>query len=207
MFFFPLGHVACFNYVFICHTLLILASRPLYSIIFRNPLQKYFCHRVQLIGNLSNSVFERRTSTGSGLFAALGCSLVETLRQIVFIGEKKLSNTNLVVSRHIKREKTSLPADVRRSKTSLLKLPIINQDAFLILIVRHDILRGSSLQKCLHLYELAYHMVMSPFYSTVIRVCSHHNSTVCCQVYEISSNYKFLTENFDLLKRCSRPHA
>ena len=37
----------------------------------------------------------------------------------------KLSNTNLVVSRHIKREKASLPVDVRRSKTSLLKLPII----------------------------------------------------------------------------------
>ena len=33
-----------------------------------------------LLGSLSNSVFERRTSTGSGLFAALGCGLVETLR-------------------------------------------------------------------------------------------------------------------------------
>ena len=42
----------------------------------------------------------------------------------MFIGEKKLSNTNLVVSRHIKREKASLPVDVRRSKTSLLKLPL-----------------------------------------------------------------------------------
>ena len=35
---------------------------------------------IRSIGSLSNSVFERRTSTGSGLFAALGCSLVETLR-------------------------------------------------------------------------------------------------------------------------------
>ena len=41
------------------------------------------------------------------------------------MGEKKLSNTNLVVSRRIKREKASLPVDVRRSKTSLLKLPIM----------------------------------------------------------------------------------
>ena len=32
-----------------------------------------------LIGSLSNSVFERRTSTASGLFAALGCGLVETV--------------------------------------------------------------------------------------------------------------------------------
>ena len=39
------------------------------------------------------------------------------------MGEKKLGNTNLVVSRRIKREKASLPVDVRRSKTSLLKLP------------------------------------------------------------------------------------
>ena len=31
------------------------------------------------------------------------------------------------MSRHIKREKTSLPADVRRSKTSLLKLPNISR--------------------------------------------------------------------------------
>ena len=51
------------------------------------------------IGTLSNSVFERRTSTGSG-------------------------NENLIASRHIKRKKTSLPVHVRRSKTSLLKLPI-----------------------------------------------------------------------------------
>ena len=31
--------------------------------------------------------------------------------------------------------------------------------------------------------------------------------TVEVVVYEISSNHKVLTENFDLLKRCSRPHA
>ena len=32
-----------------------------------------------ILGSLNNSVFERRTSTGSGLFAALGSGLVETL--------------------------------------------------------------------------------------------------------------------------------
>ena len=31
------------------------------------------------VGSLSNSVFERRTSTGSGLFASLGSGSVETL--------------------------------------------------------------------------------------------------------------------------------
>ena len=41
---------------------------------------------------------------------------------MVFIREKKLGNTNLSASRHIKMEKASLPIDMRRSKTSLLKL-------------------------------------------------------------------------------------
>ena len=36
--------------------------------------------------------------------------------------EKKLSNTSLLAPRHIKREKASLPVDVRRSKTSLLNI-------------------------------------------------------------------------------------
>ena len=35
--------------------------------------------RKGLLGGLRNSVFERRTSTGSGLFASLGSGLVETL--------------------------------------------------------------------------------------------------------------------------------
>ena len=43
----------------------------------------------------------------------------------MFIREKKLSNTNLLASRRIKRKKASLPVDVRRSKMSLLKLPIV----------------------------------------------------------------------------------
>ena len=77
------------------------------------------------LGSLSNSVFERRTSTGSGLFASLGSGLVETLGEIVFKREKKLSNTSLLASRNIKKEKASLLVDVRRSKTSLLKVPIV----------------------------------------------------------------------------------
>ena len=48
---------------------------------------------------LSSDVFERRTSTGSGPFALLSRDFEQ-------------------------REKSSLPFDVRRSKTSLLKLSI-----------------------------------------------------------------------------------
>ena len=45
--------------------------------------------------------------------------------QIVSLRVQTLSNTNLVVSRHIKRENGPLAVDVRHSKTSLLKLPVV----------------------------------------------------------------------------------
>ena len=44
--------------------------------------------------------------------------------QILSIRIKTLSNTNMVTSRLIQREKGSLPVHVRRSKTSLRELPI-----------------------------------------------------------------------------------
>ena len=72
---------------------------------------------------LPNRVFERRTSTGSGLFAFLGGGFSYIFEQIVFVRVKTLGITNLLASRHFKREKASFPVDVRRSKTSLLKLP------------------------------------------------------------------------------------
>ena len=75
------------------------------------------------IGSLSNEVYEARTSTGSGPFSSLDDDFVQIFSQIVSIRVKKLSNTNFISSRHIKREKSSLPVDVRRSKASLLKLP------------------------------------------------------------------------------------
>ena len=72
------------------------------------------------IVSLSKDVFERRTSTGSGLFSFLDSGF----GQIVSIIVKTLKNTNLVASSCFKMKKTSLPVDVRRSKTPLLKLPI-----------------------------------------------------------------------------------
>ena len=77
----------------------------------------------QRLGSLSNDVFERCTSTGSCPFSFLGDGFAQIFSQIVSIRVKKLSNTNYIASRHITREKSSLPVDVRRSKTSLLKLP------------------------------------------------------------------------------------
>ena len=87
------------------------------------------------LGSLSYSVFGRRTSTGSGLFATLGSGLVQTLGLIIFIREKKLSNTDLLESRHIKREKASLSVDVCRSKTSLLKFPTIFSPGNVVAVV------------------------------------------------------------------------
>ena len=78
---------------------------------------------MMIIGSLSNNVFERRTSTGSGLFSFLDGGFAQIFCQIASITVKKLRNTNFISSRHVKRENTSLPVDVRRSKTSLLKLP------------------------------------------------------------------------------------
>ena len=49
-------------------------------------------------------------------------------------------NTNFISSRHVKRENTSLPVDVRRSKTSLLKLPNSGEGAVIqtLLEIRRD---------------------------------------------------------------------
>ena len=78
-----------------------------------------------LLGSLSSNVFERRTSTGSGLFSNFDGGFAQIFSQIASIAVKKLRNTNFISSRHVKRENTSLPVDERRSKTSLLKLPIM----------------------------------------------------------------------------------
>ena len=90
--------------------------------------------RAVTVGSLNSDVFERRTSTGSRLFALLSCDFEQTFGQIVSIIVETLSNTNLVAPKNIKREKSSLPVDVRRSKTLLLKLSIreLKHQTFLI---------------------------------------------------------------------------
>ena len=59
----------------------------------------------RIIFTLSNDVFERCTSTGSGLFALLSRDFEQIWGQIVSLRVKTLSNTNLVVPRHIKKKK------------------------------------------------------------------------------------------------------
>ena len=76
---------------------------------------------LRILVSLSKDVFERRTSTGRGLFAFLSSSLVHILRQIVSINVRTLSNSNLVVTSHIKRNRASLPVDSCHSKTPWVK--------------------------------------------------------------------------------------
>ena len=58
-----------------------------------------------LPGSFSKDVLDRRTSTGSGIFAILGRDFDQMFGQIVSMREKVLKNTNLVPSRHIKSKK------------------------------------------------------------------------------------------------------
>ena len=63
------------------------------------------------------------SSAGGGLPALLGDAFAQIFGQTFSIRVKKLSNTTLAASRHIKRENASLSLDERGSKTLLLKLP------------------------------------------------------------------------------------
>ena len=75
---------------------------------------------------MKKHVFERRTSAGSWLFALFGRETLEILGQIVSLRVRTLCNTNLVASRHIKRQKGLLRVSVlpvyvpRRSKSRSL---------------------------------------------------------------------------------------
>ena len=82
-------------------------------------------HDLQFIGNilgsLSRDVFKRPRHSNVE-FLNSSAIFEKILGQIVSIRVKTLSKTNLVAPRNNKREKRSLPVDVRLSKTSLLEL-------------------------------------------------------------------------------------
>ena len=67
--------------------------------------------------SVSKGVFEQCTSTGNGLFSFLDSGFPLFFVQIVAVIVKTLKNTNLVASMCFKIKKTSLPLDLRRSKT------------------------------------------------------------------------------------------
>ena len=74
-----------------------------------------------VINKLKLRRFERRASTGNGLFI-FGQWFCPSFRQIYSIRVNTGSNTKLVASRYIKRGKALLTVDSRHSKKSLLQL-------------------------------------------------------------------------------------
>ena len=86
------------------------------------------------LASLSSGVFERRTSTGSEPFSLLICldatkfvllsvfTLIETMCPIISSKSRPRS------------AKSQLPVDVRRSKTSLLKLPKFWQENAIVIV-------------------------------------------------------------------------
>ena len=80
------------------------------------------------LGSLSSDVFERRTSTGSEVF-----SLLTSLDDIKFVFLSFFTTIEAIwlkicAKPPSKNEKRSLPVDVRRSKTLLLKLPVVENE-------------------------------------------------------------------------------
>ena len=78
-----------------------------------------------LIVNLSKTFLSDARQPEVFFFSFLDSGFAHFLGQLVSIIVKTLRNTNLGASRCFKMKKTSLPVDVRRSKTPLLKLPNI----------------------------------------------------------------------------------
>ena len=93
----------------------------------------------RIIFTWNNDVFERRTSTGSGLFALLSRDFEQIWGQIVSLRVKTLSNTNLVVPRHIKKKKayfwlTSV-AQERRCLNTLLTSNVMTMNGTPIIVI------------------------------------------------------------------------
>ena len=81
--------------------------------------------RVLTIGNLSKDVFERRTSTGSEAFSLLICLDANKFVLLSFFSLIKMIYQRVSTEPLPNDAKSPLQVEVRRSKTLLLKLPIL----------------------------------------------------------------------------------
>ena len=79
--------------------------------------------RAWLLGSLSKDVFERRTSTGSEAFSLFICLDTTKFILLSFLSPIKTIYPTVSTKPQPNAAKSPLPADVRRSKTLLLKLP------------------------------------------------------------------------------------
>ena len=78
------------------------------------------------LGTLSKDVFERRTSTGSEAFSLFICLDANKLVLLSFFSLLKTIYPRVSTKPLPNDAKSPLPVDVRRSKTLLLKLPIVS---------------------------------------------------------------------------------
>ena len=83
--------------------------------------------RVVTIGSLSKDVFERRTSTGSEAFSLFICLDTTKFVLLSFFSPMKTIYLRVSTKPQPNAAKSQLPVDVRRSKTLLLKLPIVRK--------------------------------------------------------------------------------
>ena len=77
------------------------------------------------LGTLSKDVFEARTSTGSEAFSLFICLDANKLVLLSFFSLLKTIYPRVSTKSFPSDAKSPLPVDVRRSKTLLLKLPIM----------------------------------------------------------------------------------
>ena len=84
---------------------------------------KHYGARYKVIGTLSKDVFERRTSTGSEAFSLFICLDTTKFILLSFLSPIKTIHPTVSTKPQPNAAKSPLPADVRRSKTLLLKLP------------------------------------------------------------------------------------
>ena len=83
------------------------------------------------LGTLSKDVFEQRTSTGSEAFSLFKCLDANKLLLLSFFSLLKTIYPRVSTKPLPNDAKSPLPVDVRRSKTLLLKLPIVTTSTVL----------------------------------------------------------------------------
>ena len=82
-------------------------------------------NREVTLGSLSKDVFERRTSAGSEAFFLFICLDANKFSSLTFFSLAKTIYPRVLTKPLPNDAKSPLPVDVRRSKTLLLKFPII----------------------------------------------------------------------------------
>ena len=80
-----------------------------------------------ILGNLSKDVFEQRTSTGSEAFSLLICRDDKKFVLLSFFSLIKTIYSRVSTKPLPNDAKSPLSVDVRRSKTLLLKFPILRR--------------------------------------------------------------------------------